>query len=426
MGYLFLPVLIHIYSGLIECFKFISYLPFGKDSKISQLYRKERFSLPSIEKDIKGHRVIWIHAASIGEAKVIFNFLKILGKKKTGDLYILTAVTDSGVNYLQKHKTESVCAVGFMPIDTVSMMNRMLYYFNVSRVWLVETELWPCMLWTCFKHHIPVGIVNARMEEKSFSMYRLFKAVVKPLFNQINTVFAQDDVYASRFKAMGVPGKNIITIGNIKSRVIISPLSSQQKKNVRESMNIAADKKIITVGCVHPIEASVINNTVNILISQGYIWKWIVVPRHINKADVIIKELREGAVRVAGTDLSGEWNICLIEAFGVLEDMYMIADAAVLGGTFINVGGHNVWEAVQYAIPVFLGPDYHTQRESCEKIISSSVGYCVSSAEELAKMLVNVLITDPSGFSSSMSLFMDKTNKKISSVETLITRRLKN
>lgn len=420
MSHFFLFLLIHLYSGLLELLRLLLSFSDRMCIRIPAWHIRERFGLPPVDKNFKGCTVVWIHAASLGEVKIIYKFLNILEEKYPDFSYVLTAVTESGVNYLRRHKTASVCAVGFMPLDTISLMKRMLERFNVSRLWLVETEIWPAMLWTCFNKNIPVGIVNARMEEKSFKIYRRFLSGLKLLFGHIDVVLAQDKTYAARFEAMGTSPAAIHTIGNIKSRIVIKPHSSEQKESFRRSMNLDPDNIVITAGCIHPGEAAIIKRTADILIAKGYRWKWIVVPRHLNKSPGILKELGQDTLRVKSIDLSVEWNMCLIEAFGVLEDMYMIADSAILGGTFITVGGHNVWEAVQYAIPLFFGPDYHAQRESCERILSAGVGFCVHSADELAEGLIKVLINDASDFSSAMSNFIDTMKKSLFSLESFI------
>lgn len=418
MNRFLLYVLIHGYSLLLELLRFLLPLLDSKETKFAKLLIRERFNLPLVNKRVP--ETIWIHASSLGESKVLCKFLKILEEKYPDASFILTAVTKTGVDYLNRHKTDSVCAVGFLPFDTIPLMSRMIKQCNITRLWLVETEIWPAMLWVCLVNNIPVGIVNARMEKKSFKLYHYFLIVLKPLFEHMDSILAQDKMYAARFEAMGASSNNIHITGNLKSQVIINRSSVAQRDSFRRMMNLNHDSTVITAGCIHPGEAVVIRKAADILYSKGYNWKWIVVPRHLEKTPVILEEMGKDTLHIKTIDFSDKWNICLIEKLGILEDMYMLADSAILGGTFINVGGHNVWEAVQHAIPVFFGPDYHKQQESCGRILDAGVGFCVDNAMELAEGLIRVLKTDTSKFSSNMSVFIEAMRKNEMSLESYI------
>jgi 3-deoxy-D-manno-octulosonic-acid transferase len=392
----------------------------NRKNKESYWHIRERSGFPAASENCKDKEVIWIHAASLGEAKILIKFASILQKKYSDTLLILTAVTESGVTYLRRHKTESVCAVGFLPIDTIFLMNKMINTFTISRVWLIETEIWPAMLWTCLIKNIPVGIVNARMEVKSFKIYKSFLWMLKPFFTHIDIILAQDKKYAARFEALGTSRDSIHIIGNIKSYITIKAPAPEKKLFIRHKMNLGDEDTVITAGCIHPDETDVIKKTIEILKSKGYTWKWIVVPRHLNKSLIIKRGLGENTIMTQDMDLSVEWDVCVIDSFGILEDLYKIADSAVLCGTFNNIGGHNVWEAVQFAIPVFFGPDYHTQQESSEQILEAGVAFCVNNSDELAHGLIKAINNNKNVFSTGVTKLKKSMQKEISSLESYI------
>jgi 3-deoxy-D-manno-octulosonic-acid transferase len=219
---------------------------------------------------------------------------------------------------------------------------------------------------------------------------------------------------------MGVSPSAIEVTGNLKSRIIIKPPAKTQRDFLRRSMNCNPDSLVITAGCVHQGEASVIREALIILNAQRQRWQCVVVPRHLEKTPAILEELGEGALHAKTIELSDRWNICLIEKLGILEDMYMIADAAVIGGTFVPVGGHNVWEAVQFGIPVFFGTHHHKQQQSYRRLLDAGVGLCVDNAKELAEGLKRILGSGSSGFASAMSVFMESVKEDVNSLERYI------
>ena len=113
-------------------------------------------------------------------------------------------------------------------------------------------------------------------------------------------------------------------------------------------------------------------------------------------------------------------GICLIEKTGILDDMYKAADAAVVGGTFTDIGGHNVWDAASFAIPVFFGPCHHTQQESCSLLRQAGVGFTASDGEELALRMFEVVKSVPMRFLEDQARFIKATNRTRSIVEPLL------
>ncbi len=422
MSRLLLFVFIHLYSVLLEIIRIVLFLVQKIHKRGAQWHLQERTSPPTGVFNNQGDTLVWIHAASLGEAKVVSKFLAVLEDKNPDHKYIITAITETGVSYLRdyKYKNDSVCAVMFMPLDTVSRVYKLLDYYSISRVWLMETEIWPGMLWACLKKKIPVGIFNARMEEKSFKLYHRFRLLLKPLFARFDLILAQDEEYANRFKKMGARSDIIHITGNVKSHIMIRLPKSEKRNAIRDSLNIKPENTVITVGCLHPGEAEIIRETVDICGKKGLQWHWIIVPRHLNKTPIILEELGNGTVHCRTAELSIDWNVCCIEKMGILEDMYMIADAAILGGTFIDVGGHNIWEAVQFGLPVFFGSHFHTQRASYERVLEAGTGFCVTNAGELAEGLFSVIRKKHDRFSEAMSLFMQTVNRNATALESYL------
>jgi 3-deoxy-D-manno-octulosonic-acid transferase len=145
-----------------------------------------------------------------------------------------------------------------------------------------------------------------------------------------------------------------------------------------------------------------------------------VVSWYLDESASLIKELGEGALRLKEASSTAAWEICLVDRFGVLETMYKMADAAIIGGTFVSVGGHNVWDAAQFGIPVFFGPDFHTQRESCKKLLAAGVGFCAKSAEELAGLIAGAAKTDTSGFAGALSRFIQGAHDRQREIESIL------
>ncbi|MBN1578732.1 MAG: hypothetical protein JW913_19365 [Chitinispirillaceae bacterium] len=379
-----------------------------------------RQKLPSPVRDFRGKRVVWLHAASLGEAKLLIKFHAMLRQRHDEDLYLVTATTRGGVAYLEKNRQSAFCAIGFQPIDTISLVTRIVDHYCVRRLWLIETEIWPSMLRVCVRRRIPVGIVNGRIEPGSFRWYRKLKWIVTPLLKQVDLVLAQSDEYAARFIELGVGKDAIHVVGNIKGHIRIERPQKKEWLAVRRGLNIDDEAFVVTAGCMHSGEGAVLRAFFSGMERRGYPCRLIVVPRYVAEAVPLIDEIGGNVVRLDEARTSRRWEICVIEKTGILDDMYKAADAAIVGGTFMDIGGHNVWDAACFAIPVFFGPYHHTQRESCVLLQQAGVGFSAADGGELADRMYEVVKECPMRFLEDQGRFIEATNRTRSIVEPLL------
>ncbi|MBN2188810.1 MAG: hypothetical protein JW699_05105, partial [Chitinispirillaceae bacterium] len=283
-----------------------------------------------------------------------------------------------------------------------------------------ETELWPSMLHACFCRNIPVGIANARMEERSFARYMKWKSFLRLLLEKLDIVLVQNETYAQRFFSLGARKERVHIVGNMKTHVLIRAPRPDERERPRAALHIPPDDIVITAGCFHAGEGALLRAALDKLGARGRTCRCIVVPRHLRECDALAAELGDGILRLRDASTRASWTICLVEKMGILEPMYRAADAAIVGGTFIDIGGHNVWEPAQAAIPVFFGPYHYEQRSGCEKLLAAGIGFLATDADELARELEQALWTGKAAFSRAHARFAEETNSREALLEPLI------
>lgn len=408
------------YSTFITVIRFVVFPLLKKMDRERKWDLAGRQKIPAAVRDYRHNKVVWVHAASLGEAKLLCKFLSILEQRNPDDMYVVTAVTRTGVQFLEKNSPHTVCAIGFFPLDTIPLMRKIITHYNITRVWLLETELWPSMLLTLKQLSIPVGIVNGRIEENSFVRYRHFRFLLKYFFEHFDAVMVQNETYADRFRTLGVKNECIHVTGNIKGHIIIKRPPANDWKCFRQGLGLKEDDLVISCGCIHAGEGAVIRQCYDTLKNNGVDCKMIIVPRYLNEVQDLIREIGEDLLHLYDISTMCKWQMCVIEKMGILDEMYLIADAAVIGGTFSDIGGHNVWDAARFAIPVFFGPDYRTQVDGCEKLIKNGVGFKSQDGVELADLIIDVLKRTPKKFMQAQLIFMEKINKSQSVLGPLL------
>jgi 3-deoxy-D-manno-octulosonic-acid transferase len=265
-----------------------------------------------------------------------------------------------------------------------------------------------------------VGIVNGRIEASSYKWYSRFRWFISGLLEQVDTLFAQSDEYAERFIMLGVKGDAVHVVGNIKGHIRIQRPQKKEWLAVRRRLNIGEEAFVVTAGCIHAGEGAALRTFFTKMEQQGYACKLIVVPRYCEEATAVVDEIGGKVLHLDTTTTSRQWEICVIEKVGILDDMYMAADAAIIGGTFVDIGGHSLWDAACFGIPVFFGPNSHTQKESRTLLHEAGVGFPVADAEELARTMFKVVKEKPMPFLKAQQRFIEATNKTRSIVEPLL------
>jgi 3-deoxy-D-manno-octulosonic-acid transferase len=90
-------------------------------------------------------------------------------------------------------------------------------------------------------------------------------------------------------------------------------------------------------------------------------------------------------LKVARIDAAGpsDADVILVDRYGILGDLYGLADVAYVGGGFHSAGLHSVLEPAAFGAPVLFGPRSDKSREAA-KLVEAAGGAVVTGAIDLA------------------------------------------
>jgi len=171
----------------------------------------ERLGLWDFTQENKADKpLLWVHCASLGEVKAVEPVLR----KLRGYRILLTTVTLSG----RQHALESKLAdyIYFAPIDYSFLVRNAIKNIKISALLLVETELWPGLIYEASRHGAKVILLNGRLSANSYPSYRMFSFFWKPVLSKIDFLLARSQEDAERFSNIGYPKDRITVTGNIK------------------------------------------------------------------------------------------------------------------------------------------------------------------------------------------------------------------
>lgn len=81
-------------------------------------------------------------------------------------------------------------------------------------------------------------------------------------------------------------------------------------------------------------------------------------------------------------------DVVLVDRFGVLGDLYALADVAFVGGGFHDAGLHSVLEPAAFGAPVLFGPRHDRSRDAA-LLLSAGAARAITSEEDLERTLID-------------------------------------
>src|SRR5262245_8813992 len=308
----------------------------------------ERFGLYSGEKPA---RLLWVHAVSVGEARAAAPLVRALQALAPDHTLLMTCTTAAGRQTIEQVYADSVRAV-FLPYDYPESVHAFLEHFRPRLGVLMEPELWPNLLAGCASRSIPVVLANARMSEKSARGYQRWRAITGPAIRSLAAVCAQSDADAGRLRALGAA--NVAVSGNLKFDVA---LDDSQLAAGRE-WKAKVGRPVLLLASTRDGEEKILLES----LPPDAPYLTLVVPRHPQRFDEVAPLAQSRRTKHA-LPAPGD-RVHLGDTMGEMAFYYGACDVAVIGGSFLPLGGQNLIEALAAGAPVIVGPSMYNFTEA--------------------------------------------------------------
>lgn len=330
--------------------------------------------------------VLWVHSVSVGEARASAPLVRALRDALPDARLLLTCTTATGHAALRQIHGESQQIV-WLPYDYPGSVRRFLAHFRPRLAVLVETEIWPNLLRACAQSGVPVVLASARMSEHSAGGYRRWSGLARPAFASLAAVCAQSDADARRLGSLGAA--QVSVCGNLKFDV--APDASQLEAG--RAWKRSLGRRVVLLASTRDGEERLLLEATQELPGEVLA---IVVPRHPQRFEAVAALLGAGVARRSRNDRpQGRQRFYLGDSMGEMAFYYAAADVAVIGGSFLPLGGQNLIEACAAGTPAVFGPSMHNFAEASLLALEAGAALQVRDARE-AMRTVQMLLSDES------------------------------
>jgi 3-deoxy-D-manno-octulosonic-acid transferase len=305
---------------------------------------------------VVGARPIWIHAASVGETFAASTLIAALKAKLPRARILLSTFTETG-NEIARRRA-GADAVIFLPLDHPLLVRRALVKLEPSALVIIETEMWPNLLRQASKRGIPVLLLSGRLSDRAFHRYVQFRA----LFSSVVRCFAacgmQSADDAARMARLGADGERIVVTGNLKQPTL--PDSNGESAGASVDARVPVKRPLLVAGSTHRGEEALLLAVFRALKSRFADLQLALGPRHPERFAEVEKLLQQTGLSYEKKSRLQAPSFCqdvlLVDTLGDLLALYALGDVAFVGGSLVDVGGHNLLEPARLKKPVLFGP----------------------------------------------------------------------
>jgi 3-deoxy-D-manno-octulosonic-acid transferase len=335
--------------------------------------------------------LIWIHAASVGEATATLRLIERLLELRPELEILLTTGTVTSARLLEQ-RLPARARHQFVPVDLPGWTGRFLDHWRPDMALWVESELWPNLVLATHARDIPMMLVNGRLSVRSYRRWRRWPGLIAPVLSAFALCLAQDAKQAERLRLLGA--RNVTAVGDLKAAAKALPVDETQLWHLRRQIG---SRPLWLAASTHQGEEEVAAAVHARLAVDHPALLTIIAPRHPARSDAVAAMLAAHGLRVArrsrGEPIAPDRQIYLADTMGDLGLLYSLAGIAFIGGSITPKGGHNPFEAARLECAVLHGPDMSNCSGMAEALAAAGASETVTGTDELVRS-VSMLLGD--------------------------------
>ncbi|WP_194096026.1 3-deoxy-D-manno-octulosonic acid transferase [Marivivens aquimaris] len=291
--------------------------------------------------------LVWMHGVGVGEVLALRGLVSLMRASRPDLNVLITSSAASSATAFANNPIEGTIHQ-FLPLDTPKASAAFLDYWQPNLGIWAEQDLWPGIVWDAAARGIPQAMVNARLNGAALAKRQRAHKLYKAALDCMSLIDAQEEDTAENLRQLGAT--EVTVSGSLKP--VAPPLADWPEERER----LAHRGPYWVNAPSHPADEALAIAAQKQLKGQHTL---VIAPRLLNRADDILQTCRaEGltAARWSGGLPEDPVDVVVADNFGQLGLWYRLADAALIGGTFSDIEGHNPWEAIALGSAVIHGP----------------------------------------------------------------------
>ncbi len=350
--------------------------------------------------------LIWMHAASVGESRLLIDLYAALRSRRPDISAVITTQTLTSANLIAATGVPHLIHQ-MAPVDTPGPVTRFLDHWRPDAAIFAEGEIWPHMLLALRRRGINAALVNARMTARTLKGWRQRSGAARKVFGAFTFIGSADAATAGELSS--ILSRSINVVGNLKRAADIEPPSASEVEAWRRA---AGGRPVLLAASTHPGEDEIALNAFTEVRARAPSALLIIAPRHPDRGSAIADQSRaRGFTTLLRSQdratPNSEHDVLVADTMGEMLFWYAASDAIYLGGAHaVGVGGHNAIEPAALGKRVFTGPEGFNFSDTFEKLREMEM-LVIGPAGRLSDFWLSELNTDTAQTASLNAFFAD-------------------
>ena len=357
--------------------------------KLGRALRGRRASVPALAAWAARARrpevpLVWFHAASVGEGRQAEAVLTRVRAARPG---WQLAYTFSSPSAERLAAAMPVDIAAYVPFDTVRDVAAALDAVRPTAIVFGATDIWPELARQAAERGVALGLVSATLAPTSSRRGAMARRLLTPAYAALGAVGAIDDADAHELERLGVARSRITITGDTRHDAALARLAAADRAAPHLgalTSTAPGAPPILLAGSTWPSDERVLLPAFGDLQARGIRFRLVVAPHEPSPSHLAALERRirrhlgpeAKVVRLSSLLESGNREplppgnlpsgnqVVVVDAVGVLAELYAAASVTYVGGGFHRAGLHSVIEPAAAGVPVLFGPQHQGSRDA--------------------------------------------------------------
>ncbi len=335
--------------------------------------------------------LIWFHAASVGESLSLLLLIDQILDEFPDLNVLVTTGTRSSAELLGARLPAQIIHQ-FVPLDVGPYVTRFLDHWKPDVAIWTESELWPNLITQTAARGTKMMLLNARMSRVSHDRWRWLPSASKAVLRRFGSIFAQDEATAGYLRRLGARRDTLHVIGSLKESSGALPHDEAERLHF---VDLLKTRPVWLAASTHPGEEEIAVEAHLAALKSAHRLLLILAPRHPERAPEITEMLRRRglsvAIRSEGREPDPSTQVYLVDTLGEMGLWYRLAPATFLGGSLVNIGGHNPYEPAALGSAIIHGPYVTNAPDIYSRLDEAGAAIPVRNAKELGRAVIDTL-----------------------------------
>ncbi|MGI9369802.1 MAG: 3-deoxy-D-manno-octulosonic acid transferase, partial [Ruegeria sp.] len=298
--------------------------------------------------------------------------------------------------------------------------SRFLEHWKPAAGIFVESEIWPRLIVESASGGTPLALLNARLSEKSVKGWNKLPKTAKFILDHFNLFLTQNDRTADNLRTMGADPNRVQPGTNLKAMSDPLPVDDLTLGDMREQIG---ERPVWIASSTHDGEEETVLAAHKELLKDRPDLLLLLIPRHPDRRDQVTNLVKGSnlsvALRSLKQQISKQTQVYVADTLGETGTWYAVSPIVFLGGSLLEIGGHNPFEPAQAGAAVITGPGYFNFAETFAPLVESGGAIEVNDVPQLAKA-VDLWLSDENALNIAQSAAKACVNTQKSALEAVI------